>query len=193
VNPPFMFFCWLFVSILAMSVVLVGHLRKRPLIIAVAIIPLLAGVLGVIGVLITAAMSTSSQWVYKQAFEERPSRDVRILESRYRFSHDYVEIYLNFNTSQSDVEHLIAKIRSRKDWKEWNRSEKVPVEFLEVDSSEFSKTLDSDAPEWFRPLGSSPSIMLRASPCGIGYGSSEALLSYSEKEQMAYFYCRGID
>lgn len=193
-GAPCVFSCWMLVIIITLPLCILGVVRKKWLLTIVMVLPLGMAVLLFASVIYRSHMSSSPRWVYKQAFGESPAKDVHILESRYIFSTDYIEICLKIRASRVTVDHLIDKVnvRSQKDLKIWKNSD-IPAwgKLKPLDSAEFKGHLGFDMPDWFRPLDDSPDILLWARPGGVGYGSSTSMVAYSIRDEILYFYCRG--
>lgn len=168
---------WLLVVLISLPVFIHGLRRKKWLWRILGAIPLALFLLFVLGTIYRLCMSHSSSWVYKQAFGNWPGGDVTVLEKRYRFGSDFTSIYLKCQMTDERLQGIIKQ------------------GFWEISRSEFETELYDDSPPWFTPLEDSPSAFYLASPYGQTWFSSseaEALLSYNDANQIAYFYYRDL-
>lgn len=115
-------------------------------------------------------MASSPQWVYKQAFGEYPSLDVKIIESDYNFGWDYITFTLKFKTK--DLNKILAS---------YTKLEPVTKEEFEKRGYAHSEL------DWFKPLENLHSMLYAGPSNGDMHNLSKVSLSYDSESKIAYF------
>ncbi|MHC4060843.1 MAG: hypothetical protein ACYSR6_04420 [Planctomycetota bacterium] len=169
-------FCfWILIMLICVPVFIFGIRSRKWITVLVTGAPIALFVLIVLSWIYRSHMSSSPQWVYEQAFGTRPKDDTTVLEAQYEFQTDGVCIYLKFEIS--DI----------------NTIDKLDSQFARVSKQDVYGQLGSDSPDWFKPWENTSNIFLKASPYGDVFYSSEAVISYNQEDNIAYFYYIGIN
>lgn len=114
-------------------------------------------------------MASSPQWVYRQAFGEYPSKDIRIDKYEYIFDFSSEEIALKFKTT-----NLNKILLSR-------------PELKPITQKIFENQIADHVPYWFQPFEKSPNKFYGTSSYHW-IGDPMILLSYNSEDGTVYFY-----
>jgi len=162
------FECWWTIAVLVFGPIFIfGLLKKNRTCKIIGVIPLALIILIFINIFFKSQLAKSPDWVFKQAFGSSPSERIKILEHKYLFGSEYIEIYLKFET---DIDNI---------------SEITKVDFSQRDQEEFKHDIfgyEEDSPKWFTPLKDEPTHFYKK------YGKYNAILSYNEKSRIAYYH-----
>jgi hypothetical protein len=167
-GPAFVYGIWFIILSITVPLFISGIRKQKWIRVTISGIPIVFFGLMMFSIAYRTAMgATSPQWVYKQAFNRLPTNDVIIREYGYQFGTDFVSIYLKFEANSSTIEGLTKGL------------------FVQIPKREFEVFLPGEnyAPDWFRPLTSSPNLFYSIQP-----NSNKGLLSYNEESHIAYFH-----
>ncbi len=174
---PAVVMLWLIVAAISLGVFRHGMRMKSWLLRIIGGVPLAFIMVLVLGMTLRFILSNHPGYVFRQAFGELPENSIKVIEHSYRFSTDYVSIYLKLEASRDDFEKMLE------------------VGFQESDGSRLDQASPySSAPSWFMPLKQEATEFYRQTPFGDeGHTLSEACLSYNETDRIAYFYGHWVD
>jgi len=175
-GPCFVYMGWALTVVIFLPIFIYGIRNKRWLMRIVGGIPLAFVLIAIAGTILQVQLSKYPDYAFKKAFGKLPENNIKVIDHDYRFSTDSLSIYIKVEANREDFEKILQK--------GFQKTNKDRIK------QAFSYT---DTPSWFKPIIEGAREFYEMCPYKEVYASSEAYLSYNEKNRIAYFYGCGID